>query len=409
MSQATRILLALVIGIAAGIAAVAIDRPLALSITSVTQPIGEAWLHGLQMVIVPLIVGLLVTGIAATAEAAKAGRIAGRAVLLFVVVLWCTTLMSAVVMPVLLDLWPLPAAWSDALRHALTAAPAMGKVPTLADFFATIVPTNVVAAASGDAFLPLTVFTLAFAFAITRLEEESRRRLTDLFRSITDAMLVIIGWVLKLAPIGIFALAYGVGARTGAAAFGALVHYIVLVSSIGFIVLLAGYPVARFGGGIPFRAFAKAVAPAQAVAISTQSSLASLPAMLKGSADIGAAPATAGIVLPVAVAIFRATSPAMNLAVALYVAHWLNVPIGPGQLAAGVATAAITTMGSVSLPGTISFFASVAPVAFAMGVPIEALGLLVAVETVPDLFRTVGNVTMDVAVTSVVARRTDAS
>jgi len=404
MSQATRILIALVVGIALGIAAVAVDRDWALRITGVTQPVGEAWLHGLQMVIVPLIVGLLVTGIAATAEAAKAGRIAGRAVALFVVVLWCTTLMSAAVMPLLLDLWPLPEAWAAALRGALTGAPAMGKVPTLADFFATIVPTNVVAAAAGDAFLPLTVFTLAFAFAITRLDEAPRRRLTNLFQAITDAMLVIIGWVLKLAPIGIFALAYGVGARTGAAAFGALVHYIVLVSSVGFIVLLAGYPVARFAGGVPLRAFARAVAPAQAVAISTQSSLASLPAMLKGSAEIGVAPATAGIVLPVAVAIFRATSPAMNLAVALYVAHWLGVPIGPGQLAAGVATAAITTMGSVSLPGTISFFASVAPVAFAMGVPIEALGLLVAVETVPDLFRTVGNVTMDVAVASVVGR-----
>mgnify|MGYP003336414519 CR=1 FL=1 len=135
----------------------------------------------------------------------------------------------------------------------------MPERPTLADFFNTIVPTNVVAAASGDAFLPLTVFTLAFAFAITRLEAESRKRLTDLFQSITDAMLVIIGWVLKLAPIGIFALAYGVGARTGAAAFGALVHYIVLVSTIGFIVLLAGYVVARVFGGVPVRAFAKAV------------------------------------------------------------------------------------------------------------------------------------------------------
>ena len=318
MSQATRILLALVAGIALGILGVAIHRDWALAVTTVTQPIGEAWLHALQMVIVPLIVGLLVTGIAATAEAARAGRIAGRAVALFVVVLWGTTLMSAAVMPLLLDAWPLPDAWSQALRAALTAAPVMGKVPTLADFFNTIVPTNVVAAASGDAFLPLTVFTLAFAFAITRLEAESRKRLTDLFQSITDAMLVIIGWVLKLAPIGIFALAYGVGARTGAAAFGALVHYIVLVSTIGFIVLLAGYAVARVFGGVPIRAFAKAVAPAQGIAISTQSSLASLPAMLKGSEAIGVAPATAGIVLPVAVAIFRATSPAMNLAVALW-------------------------------------------------------------------------------------------
>ena len=81
------------------------------------------------------------------------------------------------------------------------------------------------------------------------------------------------------------------------------------------------------------------------------------------------------------------------------------MPIGPGQLAAGVATAAITTMGSVSLPGTISFFASIAPVAIAMGVPLEPLGLLVAVETMPDIFRTVGNVTMDVAVTATISAR----
>ena len=218
-------------------------------------------------------------------------------------------------------------------------------------------------------------------------------------------MLVIIGWILKLAPIGIFALAYGVGARTGAAAFGALAHYIIIVSSVGIVVLdrrLSGR-----GAGGARRGSARSRAPpgpAQAVAISTQSSLASLPAMLKASEALGAPPATAGIVLPIAVAIFRATSPAMNLAVALYVARWLGVPIGPGAMAAGVATAAITTMGSVSLPGTISYFASVAPVAIAMGVPIEALGLLVAVETIPDLFRTVGNVTMDIAVTTTVAR-----
>jgi Na+/H+-dicarboxylate symporter len=171
---------------------------------------------------------------------------------------------------------------------------------------------------------------------------------------------------------------------------------------------LSAYPIGMIGGRVGFGRFARAVAPAQAVAISTQSSLASLPAMLKASTDLGASPATAGIVLPLSVAVFRATSPAMNLAVALYVAHWLGLPIGPGQMAAGVATAAITTMGSISLPGTISFVASVAPVALAMGIPLEVLGLLIAVETIPDLFRTVGNVTMDTAVTISVSARSGA-
>jgi len=405
MSQATRILLALVIGLALGIAAVAADQRAALWAIGITGPIGSAWLHGLQMVIVPLVVGLLVTGVAAGAEAARAGRIAARAVIAFVAILWATTLMAAAAMPLLLHLWPLPADWSAALRASLSNAPPHGTVPSLANFFESVVPTNIVAAAAGDAFLPLTIFALAFAFAITQLPAAQRERLVELFRALTDAMLIIIGWVLRLAPIGVFCLAYGVGARTGAAAFGALVHYIVSVSLIGLVVILAGYPVALIFGRVRLGRFARAVAPAQAVAVSTQSSLASLPAMLKATEEMGAPPATAGIVLPLAVAIFRATSPAMNLAVALYIAQWLGVHVGAGQLAAGIATAAITTMGSVSLPGTISYFASVAPVAIAMGVPIEALGLLVAVETVPDLFRTVGNVTMDCAVTMFVARR----
>ncbi|CAN5352307.1 dicarboxylate/amino acid:cation symporter [soil metagenome] len=405
MSQATRILLALVAGLLVGIAARAFAPGAAIDAIAWVQPVGHAWLHGLQMVIVPLIIGLLVTGIGAAANAARAGRIALRSVLSFVAILWTTTIMSALVMPVLLDLWPLSASLSHDLRQALTGATPVGTVPTLGDFFDKIVPSNVVAAAASDAFLPLTIFSLALAFAITQLEPAPRKQLTDLFQAFTDAMLVIIGWVLKLAPIGVFALAYGVGAQTGVGAVAALVHYIVMVSSIGFIVLLAAYPLAMIAGRVSLLRFARAVAPAQAVAISTQSSLATLPAMLLASEELGASEATAGIVLPIAVAIFRATSPAMNLAVALYIAHWLGVPIGPGAMFFGVVTAAITTMGSISLPGTISYIASVAPVALAMHVPIEALGLLIAVETIPDLFRTVGNVTMDVAVTIGVARR----
>lgn len=406
MTQTTRILLALVAGLLLGAILGAAQPGLAVAATAVTQPIGTAWLHGLQMVIVPLIIGLLVTGVGAATDAARAGRIALRSVLLFVAILWSTTLMAALLMPLLLRLWPLPPAWAVALRASLTGVEPTGTVPTLGAFFDGIVPTNIVAAAAADAFLPLTVFGLVLAFAVTRLQPEPRTLMTALFRAITDTMLVIIGWVLALAPIGVFALAYGVGVHTGAAAFGALVHYIVTVSAIGVVVLLAAYPLAMIGARVSLGRFARAVAPAQAVALSTQSSLASLPAMLAGAERLGAPVATVGITLPIAVAIFRATSPAMNLAVALYVAHWLGIPIGPGAMAAGICTAAITTMGSVSLPGTISFIASVAPVAFAMGIPIEALGVLIAVETIPDLFRTVGNVTMDVAVAATVSART---
>ena len=114
--------------------------------------------------------------------------------------------------------------------------------------------------------------------------------------------------------------------------------------------------------------------------------------------------ATADFVLPLAVAIFRATSPAMNMGVALYVAYLTGTPLTVWAVAAGVAVAFLVSLSSVSLPGTLSFVVSVGPIAMAMGVPIEPLALLVAVEMLPDVMRTLGNVTMNVAVTSTVDR-----
>ena len=109
--------------------------------------------------------------------------------------------------------------------------------------------------------------------------------------------------------------------------------------------------------------------------------------------------------LPLAVAIFRATSPAMNMGVAIYAAWLTGTPLSPAALAAGVLVALLVSLSSVSLPGTLSFVVSVGPIAMAMGVPVAPLGLLVAVEMLPDVMRTLGNVTMDVAVTAAVDRR----
>lgn len=403
MSQPTRILLALVIGLALGIAAASAGWADAL--IPISQPVGHLWLNALEMTIIPLVMALVVTGIAATAEAANAGRIAARAIVTFIVMLWVFSALAAVMVPLLLKAWPLGGAAAASLRGALSGAKPVGTVPGFGDFLVGIVPTNALAAAASDAFLPFIVFTLVFAFALTRLPSGQSERLTGFFEALRDAMLVMIGWVLLIAPLGVFALAFTVGAQAGIAAFGALIHYILIVSSVGVVIGLLGYPVAVIGGRVPLLRFARAVAPAQAVALSTESSLASLPAMLRGAETLGVPVAVSGVVLPIATAIFRATSPAMNLAVAIYVAHWFGVPLTATSLLTGLAVAAITTLGSVSLPGQISYIASIAPIAVAMGVPIAPLGLLVAVETLPDIVRTVGNVTMDLAVTTMVAAR----
>jgi len=130
--------------------------------------------------------------------------------------------------------------------------------------------------------------------------------------------------------------------------------------------------------------------------------------MLGSCAALGIPAVRADMILPLAVALFRATGPAMNLAVALYVAHWYGVEPGWLQMAAAVAVAATTTLGAVSLPGQLSFISSIAPIALVLGVPIAPLGLLIAVETLPDIMRTIANVTMDVAVTATISRQVGA-
>ncbi len=400
-SPALLILAALIGGVVLGIAIG--DR------SAVTQEwaqaIGTLWLNALRMTIVPLIVALLVTGIASAAKVAATGRLAGGSVALMIALLWCSAGLAAIVTPLLLGWFPIPAASGEALRAALAGSAAVGEVPGFAEFLLSLVPTNPVAAAANDQILPLILFTAVFALAIIRLDEAPRERLTGFFSAVTDAMLVVIGWVLLVAPVGVFGLALVVGMKAGAAAFGALLHYVLIVSSVGGIILLAAYAVAVLGGRARLGAFARAMVPAQAVALSTQSSLASLPPMLRSTEALGVRPAVADIVLPLAVALFRVTGPAMNLAVVIYVADWYGVELHTGALIAGVAAAAITTLGSVSLPGQISFVTAIAPISIAMGVPIEPLALLIAVETFPDIMRTVANVTMDVAVTRVVAER----
>lgn len=370
-------------------------------VVAVSAPVGALWLRALQATIVPLVAGLLVIGISQMALAARAGATARRMLLIVAAVLAFSGLMSAFLTPLLLDLFPPPAAAAGVLSATAEAQ----EVPGLAAFVESLIASNVVKAAAETAMLPLTLFFAAFAVAISKLPDDQRATLIGVFRALANAMLMIIGWVLWVAPVGVFALAVGVGAASGGAAFATLAHYILIVVAVGSVIFIGGYLLAWLGGGISPIRFGKALIPAQAVALSTQSSLASLPAMLVSANRLNLREETSEFVLPLAVAIFRATSPAMNMAVAIYVAHLAGIELTPLTLVAGAAIAFIIAIGSVSLPGTISFVISVGPIALAMGVPIGPLALLVAVEMMPDIMRTLGNVTADVGLAAAVDRK----
>jgi Na+/H+-dicarboxylate symporter len=400
----TRILSALLLGLALGI--LFADGRVAWleSAIAVAEPIGALWLNGLRMTIVPLVFALLVTGIAANASAASAGGLAVRALAVFSVLLLLAGLFGEVASKLFLALWPIPAEAAVALRSAISAGAEVPPGAPLSQWLAALVPANPIKAAAQGEMLPLVLFALLFGFALIRIPPARGRLLVDFFQAVVDTMLVLVRWVILVAPAGVFALAFVVGARAGVGAANALGHYLVLLVAVQALLILLAYPAVRLWAGVGMREFARAVAPAQAVATSTQSSLASLPAMLEAAQALRLPPRVSAMVLPMAVSVFRITSPAANLAVVAYCAALFGVEPTLAQYLAGAALAVAMSLAAVGLPGQITFFASIVPICAAMGVPVAALPLLLAVETIPDIFRTIGNVTADGGVAAGLAR-----
>ena len=402
-----RVLLGLVLGLAAGIVVAATQHPALLSLVPVVEPVGTLWLNALRMTVIPLVMSLLVTGIASASAAAAAGRVAGRTLLVIAALLAGAGIFSALATPLLLAWFPISPATAAALRSSIgSVAEAPPVVPGFAEWITGLVPANPIKAAADGAMLPLVVFSLLLGLAVTRIAPERRELMLGFFRGLGEAMMVIVHWVLEFAPLGVFALVFPIGAGAGLAAVGALGHYVILLSALCVLATLMLYPVTALLTGISTRRFAKAMAPAQAVAFSTRSSLASLPAMLESAQTrLGLSAAISGLVLPLAVSLMRITSPIVNLAAGIFAAALFGIHLSPALIAAGAAVAVATSLGAVGLPGQITSLAVRVPIFVTLGVPLEILGIMLAVEVIPDTFMTVGNVTADVAATAIVAER----
>ncbi len=409
-SLSVRVLVALALGLGGGAALAAWgDTGLAGAVEPV-EAIGGLWLNALRMTVVPLVFSLLVTGIASVTDAAATGRLAARAIGLFSVLLVIAAVYATLATQGLLALWPVSAEGAQALRAGAGASGAVAAESAgFAAWITSLAPSNPIKAAAEDAILPLVVFGVFVGFAATRLPDRLRLPLITLFEAVAETMIIIVRWVLWAAPVGVFALSLGVGLRAGLGAAGVLLQYVVVVSVITAGIALLPYAlIALRRGGVSLPAFARAVAPVQVLAFSTQSSLACLPAMIeRANDDLRIPPRITGLVLPLAVAVFRLTSPVANLAVAWFVAHVFGIQPGIPQMVAAVFVAFAISVGSVGLPGQISFFVSMAPICLALGVPLDLLPILLAVEVIPDIFRTIGNVTGDLGVTALLQRPGD--
>ena len=411
MRSATYVLAALAAGFILGSIIAGTANPTALRVVGIIEPLGALWVNAIRMTVVPLVVSVLITGVVTSFGSRSLGRLGVRALVTYAILLVTAGLIGLAIAPPLLARIPLTPDVAKRLQAmaataGATTATAVQQLPTLAQRIIDTVPANPIRAAADGAMLPLIVFTLVLALAIARLAPPLKETIVGFFTGLSDAMLIIVGWVLAAAPIGVFALSLSVAARTGIQAAGALLYYIVvLVATLLLVTLMLYIPVLLFGR-VSLRTFALAALPAQAVAVSSRSSLAALPAMLRETRDrLELPPIATSFALPLAVSVLRINVPPRWVISAAFLGQLYGIEIGLTSLVVVLVTAVLISFSVPGIPSASLFM--IAPVLVGLGLPAEGVGLLIAVDTIPDMFNTLANVTGHMASTTVIARKAE--
>jgi Na+/H+-dicarboxylate symporter len=379
-----------------------------LALASASEPVGTLWTNALRMVALPLMVSCLVLAVASAPRTRTAGRLGGLSLLAFLVFLLAAGALTVAVAPRLFAGLTV----DDETRVALqSAAPAgqeaaehAGRSPDFAQWVAALMPTNLLRAAAEENVLGILVCVTLFALAATRIAPERRETLVRFFEAVAEAARVLVGWFLLLMPLGVFALAFSMAAKTGVAVAGSLGHYVVAVCAtlLAFTALL--YPVTAFAGRVSLRRFAAGVWPAQTVAVGTRSSLASLPPLVEGAGvRLGLPAEVSGLVLPLSVSAFKLNRMISAPLQLYFLTHLYGLPLRPGYVITFTLTTVLLSFTSPGIPGGGETLVTL-PLYLGAGVPVEGVMLLKAVDAVPDIFKTLLNVTADMSVAVIVAR-----
>ena len=406
-SAPLRTLAGFLLGLCLGAVAARLHAPLAAQSMGVAQTLGGLWLDALRMTIIPLVFSLLFVAVGQTAQTAQGGGLAVRALAIFGALLVIAAAISAVLAAMFLQAFPPPGAAALALRGAAPSSAARGAAVPIADLVRSFVPINPIKAAADGAMASLVVFALAFSLAATRQSPARQGALMGFFDAVQASMLTIVQWVLLIAPLGVFFLAFVLGARAGAGLAGLFASYLALVCLVCVPGAVIGLGMGIAAGARPL-ALLRALIPVEVIAVSTQSSVAALPAMLAAARAVGAPERAVNLVLPMAVSLFRISNPAANVAIASYIAHLYGAPLDPARLAIGVVVAAAVSVAGAGVSSSVTFFSTLVPVCLALNLPIVALPLLLPLEPLADFARTAANTMADVGVAVWLGRRNGA-
>jgi proton glutamate symport protein len=393
-------LAALAAGLLIGVLILQSGSTAALEATRFIEPIGTMWVNAIRMTVIPLIVSSLIVAISG-AGPGMAKQLGVRAIVVFFGLLAMAAVITGLGAPLLFESLTIDPEASRLIRASATpvASPAM---PTVSAWLISLIPSNPIRAAADGAMLPLVVFTIAFGLAVGALDAAVRRPVVDLFAGIAAASTVIVRWILVIAPLGVFSLALSLATRVGTGIFGAVGFYLVAHSGFCVLVMLALYVIVVVTRRASLREFAKAALPGQVVAASTRASMAALPANLAAADEILRLPrAVSAFTLPLAVSLLRLNQPVSWLVMALFAAKLYGVPLSGGTMVSILVTSILMSFSVPGIPSSSLFV--VAPFFVGYGIPAEAIGVLLALDIIPDFFKTPLNVTGHLAATTLIS------
>ncbi len=403
MSLATRILLGLSLGLVAGILHSLGNGQTLSSLPAIIEPIGIMWVNAIRMTIVPLIVALLITSIVGEHKSGMVAKLGGKSVGLFVAMIGGACVYTVIFAPPLLSLVNIDPAIAKALFESTdSVSAASAELPPFRDWLVDLIPTNPLKAAVDTAMLPLVIFTILFSFAMLQISADARGTILRFFTAVKDAMFVLVGWILSIAPIGVFALVFPLAASLWLSAVTILGSYLVIACGLVAVMMLLLYPIAVVVGRVQLGAFARAVAPAQVIGFTTRSSLASLPATFAATEKLGISAKVTALVLPVAVSLFHFVSPIGRTVGTYFIAKLYGIELGPTEL---VIIALAVGFLSFYTPGIPSGgLMMMTPVYMSLGLPVEGIGILISIDVIVDMFLTAGNVMANVTIAAILTR-----
>jgi proton glutamate symport protein len=412
MQLYTKILLGLVLGAAVGALANFLNIEWLQSALVAIEPVGTAFIRLITMVVIPLVVASLLVGTASLGDPRKLGRIGGRTVGYY----FFTTAL-AVSLGLLLSQAVKPGSRIDAATRDSLSAQFAGEAsarmdmaaeaPAVKDILLNMIPRNPVRAAADFDLLPLIVFTILFGAALSMLEERKRTPVIRVFEGINEASMVIIGWIMRLAPYAVFALIGAVVARFGLELLKSLMIYSLTV--------IAGLLLHQFGVlSVMIRLFARMspidffrrTAAVPLVAFSTSSSNATLPVTIAtAETKLGISNSVASFVLPLGATINMNGTALYQAIAVMFIAQIYGINLDIWAQLTIVLTATLASIGTAGVPSAGIIMLIVVLQSVGMGAHVQSgIALILGVDRILDMLRTVVNVSGDLSCAAYVAR-----